>query len=206
RDAAEQGRAGMAAILGTLPLAVFCWRRDSGDIALGRLPGGDADVSYAGFLAGIETADAARIGAAVEDLKRTGTAFTAAVSGRDGAAYEIEGRRTASGDSVMWLAEVSAIRRAEAARGTAVADAAGLRAMIDLLPMPVWRRDRDLRVIDCNTAYAAALDLPRETVLAQALELAPGNERDRTLALARAAAAGAVQGERCHVVIAGSRR
>ena len=57
RDAAEEGRAGMAAILGTLPLAVFCWRRDSGEIALGRLPGGDAGVSYAGFLAGIETAE-----------------------------------------------------------------------------------------------------------------------------------------------------
>src|SRR5260370_41684715 len=78
--------------------------------------------------------------------------------------------------------------------------------MMDWLPMPVWRRDRGLRVIDCNAAYAAALDLPRATVLAQALELAPGNERDRTLALARAAAAGTVQSERCHVVIGGSRR
>ena len=72
--------------------------------------------------------------------------------------------------------------------------------------IPVWRRDRGLRVIDCNAAYAAALDLPREAVLAQAAELAPENERDRTLALARAAVAGTVQSERCHVVIGGSRR
>src|SRR6266851_5785667 len=206
RDAAEQDRAATVAVLGTLPVAAFHWRGDSQEIALGRLPGGGPGFSYADFLAGIETADAARIAAAVEDLKRIGTAFTAAVSVPGGAAYEIEGNRTATGDSVMWLAEVSAIRRAEAARGAALADAAGVRAMIDLLPMPGWRRDRDLRVIDCNSAYAAALDLPRETVLAQALELAPGNERDRTLALARAAAAGAVQSERCHVVIAGSRR
>jgi signal transduction histidine kinase/PAS domain-containing protein len=101
---------------------------------------------------------------------------------------------------------LSAIRRAEAARGKAVAEAASLRAMFDALPMPVWRRDRDLRVVDCNAAYAAALDLPREAVLAQALELAPENGRKRTLALARAAAAGMVQSERCHVIIAGSRR
>src|SRR5712671_4517002 len=206
RDAAEQSRASMAAVLGTLPLAVFCWHGDSEEIALGGLPGGGMGFSYASFLAGIETADAARVAAAVEDLKQIGTAFTAAVSVPGGAAYEIEGRRTASGDSVMWLAEASAIRRAEEARGTAVADAAGLRAMIDLLPMPVWRRDRDLRVIDCNAAYAAALDLPREAVLERASELAPENERDRTLALARAAGAGTVQSERCHVVIAGSRR
>src|SRR5439155_19634260 len=139
-------RASMAAMLGMLPLAAFCWRSDSEELALGRVPGG----SYASFLAGLENADAARIAAAVEDLKRTGTAFTTAASAPGGAAYEIEGRRTLSGDSVVWLAEVSAIRRAEAARGTAVADAAGLRAMIDSLPLPVWRRDRALRVIDCN--------------------------------------------------------
>src|SRR5216684_2882904 len=206
RDAAEQSRASMAAVLGTLPLAVFCWHGDSEEIALGGLPGGGMGFSYASFLAGIETADAARVAAAVEDLKRVGTAFTAAVSAPGGAAYEIEGRRTLSGDSVVWLAEVSAIRRAEAARGTALADAAALGAMIDALPMPVWRRDRDLRVIDCNAAYAAALDLPREAVLAQAAELTPESERDRTLALAGAAVAGTAKSERCHVVIAGSRR
>jgi len=206
RAAAEQGRAAMAAVLGTLPLAGFCWRSDSGEITLGRPPGGGPGFSYASFLGGIENADAARISAAVEDLKRTGTGFSAAVSAPGGAAYEIEGCRASNGDSVMWLAEVSALRRAEAARGTAVAEAAGLRAMIDALPMPLWRRDRSLRVIDCNAAYAAALDLPREAVLAQAAELAPESERDRTLALARAAVAGTAERERCHVVIAGSRR
>src|ERR1700693_1069041 len=92
RDAAEQGRAAMAAVLGTLPLAGFCWRRDSEEIALGRPPGGGTGFSYASFLAGIETADAARIAAAVGDLKGTGTAFSAAVSARGGVAYEIEGR------------------------------------------------------------------------------------------------------------------
>ncbi len=207
RDAAELSRAAMASVLGALPVAGFRWRREaSEEIALGRLPGGGTDFTYAGFLDGIETADAARIAAAVEDLKRVGTAFTASVSAPGGATYEIEGRRTPSGDSVMWLADVSAIRRAEAARAAAVAEAAALRAMLDALPMPVWRRDPDLRVVDCNNAYAAALDLPRAAVLAQACELAPENGRDRTLALARAAAAGTVQSERCHVVIAGSRR
>jgi len=206
RDAAEQGRTAMAAVLGALPLAVICWRRDSEEIALGRLPGDGTGFSYASFLAGIETADAARIAAAVDALKGAGTAFSAAVSTPDGAAYEIEGRQTSNGDSMMWLADASASRHAEAARGMALADAAGLRAMIDALPMPVWRRDRDLRVIGCNAAYAAALDLSHEAVLAQAAELAPENDRGRTLALARAAIAGTAESERYHVVIAGSRR
>jgi signal transduction histidine kinase len=206
RDAAEQGRAAMAAVLGTLPLAGFSWRRDSEEIALGRLPGGGTGFSYASFLARIETGDAARIAAAVADLKGIGTAFNAAVSAPGDVAYEVVGRPASNGDSAMWIADVSAIRRAEAARGAALADVAALGAMIDALPMPVWRRDRELRVIGCNAAYAAALDLPRGAVLAQAAELAPENERDRTLALARAAAAGTAESERCHVVIAGSRR
>jgi signal transduction histidine kinase len=207
REAAELSRAAMASLLGALPVAGFRWRREaSEEIALGRLPGRGTDFSYAGFLDGIETKDAARLAAAVEDLKRVGTAFTASVSAAGGAIYEIEGRRTPSGDSVMWLLDVSAIRRAEAAHASAVADAATSRVMLDRLPLPVWRRDPGLRIVDCNDAYAAALDLPRAAVLAQAAELAPENARDRMLAIARSGAAGTVQCERCHVVIAGSRR
>jgi signal transduction histidine kinase len=222
REAAEHGRDALTAVLGTLPIAAFRWRLDGArpdgtkdrgtlqdgteEIVLGRLPGGGTDFSYAKFLAGIATEDASRITAALEELKHQGTAFTAAVSGPGGTAYQIEGRRTASGESVMWLADLSALRRAEEAHGTALAEVAAVRAMFDGLPMPVWRRGPDLRVIDCNSAYAAALDLPRDTVLAEASELAPQTGHDRTLALARAAAAGTLQRERRHVVIAGSRR
>jgi signal transduction histidine kinase len=220
REAAEHGSAALTAVLGTLPIAAFRWRpgaepdgSEAGgtkdgteEIVIGTLPGGGTGFSYAGFLAGLETADASRIAAALDDLKHEGTAFAAAVSGPGGATYQIEGRRTASGESVMWLADLSALRRAEEARGTALAEVAAVRAMFDGLPIPVWRRGPDLRVIDCNRAYAAALDLPRDAVLAEASELAPRTGDDRTLALARAAAAGTVHSERRHVVIAGSRR
>jgi signal transduction histidine kinase len=222
RDGAEHGRAALTAVLGTLPIAAFRWRPGGAEpdgteaggtdkdgteeIVIGTLPGGGTGFSYAGFLAGLETADASRIAAALDDLKHEGTAFTAAVSGPGGAAYQIEGRRTASGDNVMWLADLSALRRAEEAHGTALAEVTAVRAMFDGLPMPVWRRDSGLRVIDCNSAYAAALDLPRDRVLEEATELAPQTRHDRMLALARAAAAGTVQSERRHVVIAGSRR
>ena len=212
RDAAANDRDAVAEVLGTVPLAAFRWRPNGADadgseeIALGTLPGDGAGLSYARFLAGLATGDAARIAAALDHLKRTGTAFSATVSGTGGAAYEIAGRRTASGESVLWLADLSALRRAEEARGTAVAEALSVRAMFDRLPMPVWRRDGDLLVVDCTSAYAAALDLPRPTLLAEASELAPQTGRDRTLALARAAAAGTAHSERRHVVIAGSRR
>ena len=45
-------------------------------------------------------------------------------------------------DSVVLLADVSALRRAEAARDAAAAKAGALGAMLDALPLPVWRRLR----------------------------------------------------------------
>jgi signal transduction histidine kinase len=207
REAVEESRAAMAAVLGALPLAAIRWRREGEDeVALGHLPGSGGKLSYEGFLAGLDPADAARLAQSVADLHRAGTAFAAAVAAPDGAAYQVEGVRTAAGDSVMWLSDVSEARRGEATREAALAAAAGVRVILDALPMPVWRRDRALRIVACNAAYAAALDLPREAVLAEARELAPERGRDKVLAAARAAAAGAAENERVHVVIGGSRR
>src|SRR5437762_3846112 len=108
-----------------MPLAGFLWRRDaSAEVALGTPRGG---LTYAGLLAAIEPQDAARLGAAVDALRSAGTAFGATVSTPNGTAWEIEGRRTASGDSVMWLADTSAVRQAGVARSTATAAAAAMR-------------------------------------------------------------------------------
>jgi hypothetical protein len=118
-DTAERSRAGMAALLATVPAAGFRWRRDGGEMPLGQLPGGDAGLSYDRFLAGLAREDAARIDAAIDELRRVGAPFSATVSAPDGAAYDIDGSATASGDSVIWITDVSAVRRAEAARAVA---------------------------------------------------------------------------------------
>ena len=69
-------------------------------------------------------------------------------------------------------------------------EAANLREMLDAVPMPVWRRGPHLTLVDCNRAYADALDTTAELALAEGRELASG----------------ARPGERRHVVIGGSRR
>lgn len=69
-------------------------------------------------------------------------------------------------------------------------EAANLREMLDAVPMPVWRRGPDLALVDCNRAYADALDTTAELALAEGRELVSG----------------AQPGERRHVVIGGSRR
>jgi signal transduction histidine kinase len=81
-----------------------------------------------------------------------------------------------------------------------------LREVFDTTPLPMWRRNGELKLVDCNLAYATALDTDREAALAEALELAPASGRNRAFALAHTAAAGSTQSERRHLVIAGSRR
>ncbi len=84
--------------------------------------------------------------------------------------------------------------------------AAELEAMLDAVPIPVWRRDAELALVACNRAYAAALGCEREEVLADGRELIPGGGREAAIARAEAAPAAAHCRVRFHVVIDGTRR
>jgi signal transduction histidine kinase len=199
RDSADRVRGGLAALLDTVPLTAFRWDRDGAE-APGRAGPFDR------FLAGLDPADATRIGAAIEGLRQRGAALDATIATPAGMAYTIEGRNTAHGETVLWLADDSPAHRAEASRAAAAALAGGLRETLDAIPVPVWRRNRDMVLIDCNAAYATALDAPRDVVLGEGRELASANALGKVAAFAQAAAKGEPQSERRHVVIAGSRR
>jgi signal transduction histidine kinase len=78
---------------------------------------------------------------------------------------------------------------------------------LDRLPLPVWRRNEDLAIIDCNSAYAKAVEADRERVRREALTLGGQAMAARARALAELArAAQTPQSEEGHAVIAGSRR
>ncbi|HEV2097863.1 MAG TPA: PAS domain-containing protein, partial [Stellaceae bacterium] len=64
--------------------------------------------------------------------------------------------------------------RVEAAHSAqrACGEAARLRETLDLLPLPVWRRDRDGAIVECNRPYAAMFGISRETALAEDSDLA----------------------------------
>src|SRR6185437_11044138 len=65
----------------------------------------------------------------------------------------------------------------------------------------------DLALVDCNAAYAAAVDAPPSTAIAEGREIAAGVLMARGRALAERARATAIaQSESQHIVINGSRR
>jgi len=207
RDALEQSRAGLAAMLDTVPATALWWRRDwDEEITVGQVPGNGAGSPFFRLLAALAPADAVQLKEAVDELQQAGTAFAVTVTEAAGPDYRVEGCLTASGDTVMWLTDVSGERASEQNRSAEAAAAAALRQAFNAIPVPVWRRGRDLRLIDCNNSYAGALDSLRDAVLSEGRELAPASGQDKARALARAAAGGTIKSERRHIVIGGSRR
>src|SRR5262245_49223493 len=190
----ERARAGAVAVLDTVPLAAFRWSAGAEDDGYSV-----QTVAYPKFMAELVPGDAAQLEAARQVLQRDGTAFSLPVRLGGGEVFVIEGRQAASDETVLWLLDGGPAARARQAGE----EAANLRELIDTIPMPVWRRDRDRTLVDCNNAYAAALDATHELVLAQSRELAPVGSRET----AREFAAGPDRrGSRRHVVIGGSRR
>ncbi len=87
-------------------------------------------------------------------------------------------------------------------------EVSGLRLLIDSLPFPVWRRDGDLRLIDCNVAYARALELEdRDDAISRQAELGSGVIPDHGKSLAAAALRnGETMTRDYHIVVKGDRK
>ena len=82
-----------------------------------------------------------------------------------------------------------------------------LRAVLEALPLPIWRRDAATALVFCNKAYADIAETDPETVVADGIELVAEPERARARALAaRAHRDQASQSAAHHVVAGGQRR
>ena len=71
---------------------------------------------------------------------------------------------------MLWLLDASAAVTVQRARQ----EITDLRQMLDAIPLPVWRRGPDRILVDCNRAYASALDTTADLVVAEGRELASG--------------------------------
>jgi signal transduction histidine kinase len=124
-----------------------------GDAAFARRP--------LAFGAWLTMKDARELEERVERLRESGEGFRIALANPQGRRFDAEGRAVA-GRAVLRIREVSGDRlellalRERHARS--VAEAEGLRAMLEALPAPVWFRDAEGRLSFVNSAYAAAVE------------------------------------------------
>ena len=125
---------------------------------------------------------AASVDTAVDKLRRHGQAFQIALRTAGGALVEATGR-TSGRRAIVRLRELSGERRsfAELKEQAAyvVNEVAALRSLADLLPIPLWRRNRVGRLTWVNAAYARAVEVENaEAVVASGIELLPIRTRE----------------------------
>ncbi len=208
----------LSAALVQAPAASYRWSAVDGTErfepgAADLLPGLPPTATFSEILAAFVPGDRAAIEADVRRLRTAGTEFNRITALADGrTTIDVTGRRAAAANGrgtldVVWFSDATrrtaALSEAESLR----AERDRLRAMLDALPVPVWRRRAsDLSLVDCNKAFADAVDGTVETVLAEQRELTSGAlaERGRSLA-ERALGTGTAQCESHHVVMNGAR-
>lgn len=118
--------------------------------------------------------------------------------------------------AVAELREEVAKREEEALAGAAAAEAVAAKhraavalsqGIMESLSFPVWRRDADLRMVDCNKVYATALGLERDVVIKSGERLGGQAVEERLVELARLVQrTRTAQTETHPIVVAGSRR
>lgn len=210
----QAARDRLGAALANVPGGFVTWF-DGGEAevsdGLAKMVGG-ADVGFEAFLGKFGDADRQRVERLVDGLRGRGEAFSLTLLTIDaGQALRIDGRRAREVPlDVLWVADVTnetAIQSDTAIQLTAAqVERDGYRAMLDALPIMVWRRSRDLSLAQVNKAYVDAIGpgAGDDDTLPSELEDLEANVEGQIAA--RAQSIGTPQSESRHVVIDGARR
>jgi signal transduction histidine kinase len=163
--------------------------------------------AFLNFAAWLTAEATAQIDAATEKLRRQGEAFQLALRTQTGALLEVTGR-TSGRRSLVRFRELTGERRSFAElkeQATfVVTEVAALRALANLLPVPLWRRNRLGRLTWVNAAYVTAVDAASaESVLTAGIELLPSRTRE---AIREAERAGGSYRDSTTAIVSGDRR
>lgn len=222
-DAADAGRraARSEATLAAAPLGCLIivpgGARVHGQAALMTALGldGQTEAALGAIPDAFEAADAKRLSAALAALRNQSSGFELRLQRKDGGrVLEVRGARVRSAAlgaghaeasaELMWFHDVTELVH-EAARVRA--ECAGFEALLDGLPLPIWRRDGDLNLVYCNRAYGQVVDQSPAAALTGEIELLGKAKAEAGRAIAaRALASSASEIESHRVVVEGSRR
>ncbi|MGF1620317.1 MAG: ATP-binding protein [Rhodomicrobiaceae bacterium] len=159
------------------------------------------------FASWLERGAALSLEARLHELKSSGRPFEITLKTLSGPHVEAEGRASGSGHYLKF--RDLAGRRIEMAKllrqqRVINEELATQKALLDALPMPVWFRDPDGRLIWVNRAYVSSVEAGRaEEVLEEQRELLEARQRRAADA---ALAAGEIFRKRLQTVVAGERR
>ncbi|MGH8674791.1 MAG: ATP-binding protein, partial [Burkholderiales bacterium] len=143
---------------------------------------------------------------ALDTLETGGSLFSLTVPGADGRVFQAYGK-PAAGQAALWLRDVTPDAEANyslTVRLTASEiERARLGDLLDVSPMPVWRRGANLDLVWVNRAYTTAVDPGMgQDVIADQLEL----DRESRAIAERALETNETQTALHYVVVGGQRR
>jgi signal transduction histidine kinase len=148
----------------------------------------------------------------VRQRRRAAVSAASAESAVDALAQRLAAAAAARDEAAARAARLHdelAALRAEAQTRSAALDAARAQLADGFarLAIPVWRRSPELRIVDCNPAFATAVEASTEQVVAEGRMLGGPQVAQRSRELAEAALAGGAPARaELHVVVGGERR
>jgi signal transduction histidine kinase len=214
---AERDR--LAAVMGASPQAALVWfdgriepwSSPNLPAVLGRV-GANGTSGLALMIDAVPHDDRARLQAAVERFRADGHGFRMVSASRTpGRIFEFEGQRSTDCDAV-WIRDVTAaeteIRRKAVEAASWQNTVAELTTLFDAVDVPVWLRGPDLALIQCNQAYARAVEAatPSDAVAAGTEIAGAAQGAGRALAAEAKTAAGRAVRRTLYTVVAGARR
>lgn len=204
----------LVAALATVPGGYISWSGEDEELSVGLadLLGIDPAAGYTGLREMFADDDRGPLDRQVEALRRRGEEFSITLLTIDaGRALQLNGRRARTAPlDVLWVSDVT--RETAAQTDTSIQLTAaeierdGIRAMLDALPFPVWRRGKDLALSQANRAYLEAVSSETEDAEGRRAELAEIESGPESQLASLAMATGVRQSESRHTVINGSRR
>lgn len=166
-------------------------------------------LNFADIIATLDEDGRPALEAAVGKLREKGEAFELTVRGAEGDTHIFLAGRQVNADQgkadVLWAQGITEWMEDKL---KAQEERDRLRGLLDALPVPIWSRDEQFAITECNLAYTEAVEADtRDEVISEGREITEGELAVAAKALARRALdVTAPQTESHHVVVGGSRR
>lgn len=212
---ASAARDRLAATLVSAPGGYISWfagEDETMSAGLAAVLGIDAASGYAGLREMFADSDRQTLDRSVEDLRTRGEEFSVTLLTIDaGRALQLTGCRARTSPlDVLWVNDVTSEAAAQSDTSiqltAAEVERDGLRAMLDALPFPVWRRGKDLSLAQANRAYVEAAQPDAEDPEGRQAELVEIESGLESQLASLAQATEVPQSESRHTVIGGERR
>ncbi|MCZ6455417.1 MAG: ATP-binding protein [Alphaproteobacteria bacterium] len=172
----------------------------------------DSPSGYAGLRELFADSDRDSLDRMVENLRQRGEEFSVTLLTIDaGRAMQLNGRRARTSPlDVLWISDVTSETATQSDTSiqltAAEVDRDGLRAMLDALPFPVWRRGKNLTLTQTNRAYMESVRSGNDDAEGGNAKLVEIDSGPEIQLASLAQATGVPQSESRHTVIGGERR